>query len=423
MHLHLPRRDLLAATTVALALITSSASAQYASGFESLEVVPTIAVPFAPALWDATAAAGTLGQDSYYWPTGTTSVPFQAQVYTGGVALPGINDYGIPDHPCGGAKFIVGDGPASPTFARAQRNMSYGVAGGQWTWATDICVTFAGTLPTAQNVGSLSVQPFPGSQSFIMLARWVDVNTATNWNADYVWFDAAGTQLTVSVGDPGFQGLNVDEWYRWETVGDLTTNQILEVRITNITAGTPTTANNPVAAYMEGGTAGSSPPTGLRFFAGGSVAGNVIAFDNVAVHQGDLIAIPGCNPALANTLTVSGTPTANNCLTIRVDGPTPPITTPGQSLGGVAFSLAPDPNLPCGTPLGGTITGNLLIGVPPGAAIISVAPWAGPGSPVMFNFTMPPPGYSGLSIYMQGALLDLTNGSAMATSAVEVIIG
>lgn len=424
MQPHLSSSGVLIAFATAMVLGTSNARAQYASGFEALEILPTIAVPYAPNLWDAAAAAGTTGQDDYYWPAGTTSVPFQAQVYTGGVVTIGINDYGIADNPSGGAKFIVGNGPASPTFARAQRDMGYACSAGRWSFATDICAAFVGVLPTAQNLGSFSVQPFPGGQSFIALARWADVNTAANWNADYVWFNAAGTQLTESVGDPAFQNLIVGDWYRWETIVDLTTNEIIEVRITNLTAATPTVVNNPVGRYMLGGTAGSLPPTGFRFFAGGGVAGNVLAWDNPAVMAtGSIGAIPGCDPTLAGTLTVSGTPTSGNSLTIGVDGPTPPITTPGQSLAGVAFSLNADANLPCGTPLGGSIAGSLLIGFPPAATLISVAPWAGPGSPVSFAFAMPSAGFNGYCIYIQGALIDLTTGGAMATSAARVVIG
>ncbi len=403
---------------------TAALTAQYGSDFEALEVTASPTTPFAPALWDPSAVAGTPGQDGYYLPANTTSAPFNAQFYTGGAPLPGLNDYGIPDNPNGGAIFIVGEGPASPTFARAQRDMPYGCDRGVWTFATDICAKFVGTLPTAQNLGSLSAQPFPGGQSFIMLARWTDTATAATWNADYIWFDSAGTQLTESVGDPAFQNLLVDSWYRWETDVDLTNNQVLEVRITDLSSAIPvTTTFNPVDRYLEGGSAGAASPTGFRFFAGGTVAGNVLAFDNVAVlAAGSVDDIPGCTTSLAGTLAVAGSPVLGSALTIDVDGPNPPVTTPGQSVAGVAFSLTGDPNLPCGTPLPG-VTGNLLIGIPPGATLISTSPWTGPGNPVSFPFAIPNTPLNGVCIYVQGALLDVTTGGSMATSAARIVIG
>jgi hypothetical protein len=108
----------------------------------------------------------------------------------------------VPANPGGGSIFVAGNGPGSPVFARAQRDLVFGT--GTWRIGFDVLAQYAGTLPTAQNLGSVSLQPSATAQSFIALARWTDVNTATNWNADYVWFDAAAS-LAESIGDPGFR--------------------------------------------------------------------------------------------------------------------------------------------------------------------------------------------------------------------------
>lgn len=423
---HAPRLCVAAAALpLSLAFVTSETRAQYASGFEALAVAPG-AVAYAPDLWDPAATPGTLGQDDYYAPN-ATSVPFQAQIYTGGAVLAGFNTYGLPDNPNGGNQFIVGEGPAGGVFARAQRDISYppSPCGNQrWVWGTDILVSYNGVLPAAQNCGSFSVQPFPGSQSFIMLARWTDVNTAAQWNADYIWFDAAGAQVTTSVTDPAFQNLDVDKWYRWETVGNLVTNEIEEVRIIDLAAGTSTSVV-PVGAYMEGGTAGSAAPTGFRFFAGGGVAGNLIAWDNASVaYAGGVREIPGCGSNPANSLTVTTTPawpTLGSTIGMALDAPAG--STGVGSIGAVFLSLTESPALPCGIPVPG-FTGNALIGLPIGASLASLTPWAGPGSPVTLTFALPNNQvFSGICVYIQGAFVDLASGAVLLTTAAEVEIG
>ena len=91
------------------------------------------------------------------------------------------------------AKFPIGNGRQTELclqidrlfdgviFGRAQRDMSYSDGTGVWTAGFDILTTYTGVLPSAQNAGSVSIQPFPGSQSFIALARWTDATTATRW--------------------------------------------------------------------------------------------------------------------------------------------------------------------------------------------------------------------------------------------------
>jgi hypothetical protein len=241
------------------ALLASVASAQYSTGFEGVAGSP----------------AGTVltGQDGYYLPAGTVNVDFLAFTYAG-------NALGVTPNPTGGSQFVSVTGPGAGTFGRAQRDFAY--SPGKSTIAFDIHASYIGVLPASQNLGSVSMQPFPGSQSFISLATWTDINTATTWAMNYVYFDAAGVQVQEAILDPAFQNLSVSTWYRWETDIDLVTNAITCARITNLATGTM--AVYPIVGrYMLGGTAGSTAPTGYRIFSGGGAAGNTLAFDNVAI--------------------------------------------------------------------------------------------------------------------------------------------
>lgn len=248
----------------ACVLVAPAAFAQFESDFDSL----------------AASADGTIltgqGTPAYYLPVNPGSTDFEVYTYS-------ANTLRLPQNPTGGTQFIAGVGQADGNFERAQKDMVYGAGTGTWTAAFDIAATYTGQLPTAQNIGSFSIQPFPGSQSFIALARWDDVATAAEWNADYVWFDVNGAQLTESVPNPDFQNLAIDHWYRWATTFSLDTNQILEVSLTDLTTGDVFT-HNPADRWLEGGSGGSATPTGFRFFAGSSTAaGNVLGFDNISI--------------------------------------------------------------------------------------------------------------------------------------------
>lgn len=247
------------AAAAAGALLVPAASAQYSTDFESVTAD----------------VAGTIltGQDGYYIPAGTTSVDFLAFTYAG-------NALGVAPNPTGGNQFVGVTGPAGGAFGRAQRDFAY--AGGLMTIGYDIHASFLGALPSAQNVGSVSIQPFPGSQSFIALAVWTDPATAATWDVNYIWFDASGAQIQEVIPDPAFQNLPVGAWYRWETDFDLTSNSICATRITDLQTGA-TAEYRPSGRYLLGGAAGSVAPTGYRLFSGGGVAGNTLVFDNVEI--------------------------------------------------------------------------------------------------------------------------------------------
>jgi hypothetical protein len=248
--------------------VGQSATAQYFSDFES-------------PLYSGSAGGTVItGQDGFYIPV-PDSQDGLVYLYAG-------NALGLPQNPFGGNQFAGvtgGDTGLPQPFARAQRDMPYGDGTGIWTVSFDIAATYVGDLPSADNIGSFSTQVFPDQATFIALARWSDPNTAANWNADYVWFDAGGTQLIEQVADPGFQNLAIDHWYRWSTTFSLDTSEILQVSITDLTTN-QTSTNNPLDRYLWGGAGGAPTPTGFRLFGGTNVAGaagNTLAFDNINI--------------------------------------------------------------------------------------------------------------------------------------------
>lgn len=254
------------ALSVALLLtIAHSAHAQWSGTFEPSAFVGN------------TTGIALNGQGGFFNPVPATSVSAEVYTYSG-------NTLGIPQNPTGETQFAASEGPAGSIHSRSQLAFPFDDGTGLWMTSFDILVTFTGTLPTAQNIGSFSTQENTDA-SFISLATWVDTNTAANWNADYVWYDSGGAQIQEQVPNPAFQNLEVNRWYRWTTLFDLDTNRIVEVAITDLSTGT--TSRQLIASrYLTGGATGAPPPTGFRLFAGNSTEpGNTIAWDNIMVAR------------------------------------------------------------------------------------------------------------------------------------------
>ncbi|MBL1216535.1 MAG: hypothetical protein D8M59_03475 [Planctomycetes bacterium] len=246
-------------TGMALSLAVP-ASAQYSSDFEALNA----------------SGNGVLltGQDGYYIPDGTDSVDFYAFTYNN-------NGIGLPKNPRGGAQFIAGSGPGSPTFARAQRDMTWG--SGIWEVSVDVCCTYLGSGESQDNLGSFSLQPYPGSASYIQLFSWMDPTNPVAWRSTFNAYDENGNGYNgVSPGE-GWQNLKIDHWYRLRTTLDFDQNRILQTSIADLSTG-ETTSTCFGTMYLEGGRNGSAQPTGFRFFAGGGVPDNVTAYDNIGIE-------------------------------------------------------------------------------------------------------------------------------------------
>lgn len=219
-------------------------------------------------------ASGTVltGQQGWTLPAGT-----DYSVYTYADNAPGL-----PANPNGGGQFIGGTSAAGNTFARAQHAQDFSGGPGVWSLTYDFAARYNGTLPTAQNLSSFSLQDSVTQRSFIALNTWVDVNTGTNWNAQYNVFDSAGTALNNQSPGAAWNNLEVNKWYRQSTTVDFNTNRILEVSIIDLETGDTTTAAQ-TNWYLSGGSMSElALPTGFRFFSGGA-AGNVMAWDNAAI--------------------------------------------------------------------------------------------------------------------------------------------
>ena len=310
------------AVVTAAVVMSGTAHAQYSTGYEDVVA-------------DADGEVLT-GQDGYYIPGGTDSVDFLAYTYDG-------NTLGIPQNPQGGEQFVAGIGPAgNPTtfFARAQRDAPWGT--GVWEFTYDICCQYQGDPPTAQNLGSVSVQPYPGSASYIHLFSWVDINAATNWNAFYLAYDANGVAHQQPGMSPGsnWENLELNHWYHFATWIDFDLNRIVKVQVWDLTT-CQTAVFEPADWYLEGGQGGGQPiPTGFRLFAGSStLPGNTVAADNVRYAEADFFD-PGsqpfegvvCSPRCAGPVRVSFggmTPSSNVAIVASVNAgsfvnPSPP---------------------------------------------------------------------------------------------------
>jgi hypothetical protein len=278
------RKLLLTAATAVLAC--GMAAAQYDSGgYESPTYVGS--------------PEGTIltGQDGYYIPADTDSVDWYCYTYAGNVV-------GIVPHPTdGGEQFVAGEGPGDGTFyARAQRDMPWGPY--VWHITYDIAARYMAAATPQNNVGSFSVQPYPGSASYIHLFSWNEDGFVTcagdidgdgdtdhsdlgallaawcthagdpNWNANadldgdghvghgdlgilladwncapvYPWqafylaYDADGTAHAQPGMSPGseWENLILNHWYRFTTSIDFSSNMIVEVGITDLHTGQST---------------------------------------------------------------------------------------------------------------------------------------------------------------------------------------
>lgn len=251
------------AVAVLVLLIAGAASADYLTDFEGLNASPD-GVPLT-------------GQDGFYIPDGTDSVDYLAYTYAG-------NALGLPPNPEGGDQFVGGTGPGSPTFARGQRDFDWSEQD-IWTVTYDFAGNFQGDGASAQNLGSFSTQSSTTDSGYIHLMTWADINDPVNINAFFLAFDAAGVQFPAPGGSPGpeWENLDINHWYRHETVIDFATNRILEISILDLETQQGATFN-PKDWFLRGGEAGGLPaPTAFRFFAGGGVAGNALAFDNFSI--------------------------------------------------------------------------------------------------------------------------------------------
>ncbi len=146
-----------------------------------------------------------------------------------------------------------------------------------------MAVKYDGTLPSAPNLGSFSLQPLPGARSWQTLYNWVNVATAANWRCTFIVYDAAGVEISPPLGvlpGPAWDNLLPGAWYRFEVQWSVFQNRITRVMITNLNTGSTAVAQ-PSAWYLGGGANPSLPAsTACRLFTGGAI-GNIVAWDNL----------------------------------------------------------------------------------------------------------------------------------------------
>jgi PEP-CTERM motif len=235
-----------------------------------------VTVNFEPPAY-AGSAAGTLltGQQGWYNPV-AGSVDYNVFTYAG-------NTLGLPVNPTGGTQFAGGLSAGGTTIARGQLDVNF-TSFSTWTLSYDFAHRYNGTLPTADNLGSFSLQPSTTARSFIALHTWgTDTATATTFNAQFNVFDAAGVALNNQSPGAQWTGLLINNWYRESVTVDFTSNQVLSVSLTNLATSTTNTFNPPNWYMLGGAGGGTAPlPTAVRIFAGGA-AGNVAGWDNLSV--------------------------------------------------------------------------------------------------------------------------------------------
>jgi hypothetical protein len=246
-------------------LACGSAGADYTADFE------------APTFNGSAGGVLMTGQDGWYQPVDPGD-DYNVYTYAGNVL-------GVNANPQGSSQFVAGYGPADAIYARAQHDVDWTLHG-QWLVEYDVAALYDGQPPGADNLGSFSVQPSAGTVgSYIHLFSWVDPTVATNWKAFVMHYDAAGVQVPQPGTSPGpeWDNLELNHWYRFETLLDFDVNQIIEVGITDLTTGD--SAHVEVTDWFLSGGEGAGPPTvtAFRFFAGGGVPGNIVAWDNLTV--------------------------------------------------------------------------------------------------------------------------------------------
>jgi hypothetical protein len=235
-------------------------------------------IDFEGPLYNGSAAGVVVtGQDGWTLPAGIDANIF---TYAGNTPGIGLNAFG-------GRQFLGGTSQGGTSFARAQRAVDFS-AGGVYVLSYDFAAVFTGTAPSADNLGSFSLQDSVTAKSFIALNRWIDnANPSLGWKAEYNVFDAAGTALNNQIPGAAWNQLALNHWYRQTTVVDLSTNAILRVAIEDLTTNTVSSVT-PTGWFVAGGANSVRPmPTGVRFFMGGN-AGNTMGWDNL-----DIVPAPG----------------------------------------------------------------------------------------------------------------------------------
>lgn len=219
-----------------------------------------------------TNGAGGGGQDGWYNPLIGAS-DYQVFTYIG-------NTHGLAPNPAGHQQFVAGRSAGAPVGAQHDDDEG-------WTWLSwDMAVMHDGAAPAGVDLGSLSLEPDPGSSGWRAIITWTGA-TAEAWRLAFQPYDAAGVQAPPPglLPGPAWGALQPGVWYRVEVGWSYATNRIAVVRLKNLQTGAATSAM-PADWYLAGG-AGSAlpPPEAFRLVTAGG-DGNIVAWDNIQTGHG-----------------------------------------------------------------------------------------------------------------------------------------
>jgi hypothetical protein len=248
------------ATLICFALATA-AQASFVTGFEASEGYSGSA-----------SGISIAGQQGWYIPSISGTVPAKVFTYAG-------NPYGIPNNPYGGAQFLNGLSEGGSAFARAQKDYDWS-SETTVTVSFDMCVRYTVVTPATDNIGSWSLQDTATATYMQSLYTWVDYTNPAAFRAGYFTNEVPAAPGIFP--GPEWQNLFVDHWYRHTVTLDFTTWLIMECSIQDLTTGGPKTTVNPEGWHFIRYTT-PIMPTAFRFFTGGSTAGNLTAWDNLAI--------------------------------------------------------------------------------------------------------------------------------------------
>lgn len=241
------------------------ASADFTAGFEAAEGYSGSA-----------SGVALTGQLDWYLPV-EGSNDYYVHTYLG-------NPYSFAFHPGGGQRLAIGESLGGTAYARAQHDYDWS-AESEWTVTYDVAVMHIGDEDGSDYLGSFSLQPSTTSRYWQTLFRWDDVTDPTSWTLSYYGIeDDTGALYAIPGLSAGaaWEALSPNHWYRSSTTFDLATGLVTSVSITDLTSMDTTTVE-PDGWYMAGTFLGNPDPTGFRFFTGGTLAGNVVAWDNLGI--------------------------------------------------------------------------------------------------------------------------------------------
>jgi len=294
-----------AAPAGVLAICGAAMGQGFSTGFE------------APTYTGSTSGTATTGQDGWYIPSTVGGATGSVFTYTG-------NDYGVIALATGGGQMEGGEcTPALANVIRAQHDVDFS-AGGVWVAEFDVngsFSTFSGAvLPASDNLGSFSLQPSTTPvRYFQQLMNWGSgavaiipypggPNPVTNWattgdhfHAAIGYFtDASPETIAFELPSAAWADLPTNHWYHTRLKWSFTTNQILEVAIQDLTAGTPLHVDDVTGRgwFLDGGSASTHDlPTAIRLFTGSAIPGDVVMWDNVNIHpfSNPVVCYPNCD--------------------------------------------------------------------------------------------------------------------------------